>query len=762
MRIEDFLNRLKDVRRVGSGWMARCPAHDDRKASLSVTEGGKQPIVVKCHAGCSTTSIMAALRLKVSELSAPRPEVNSHIKPRIVAVYRYQDETGKVLYEINKYEPKDFKQRRPDPDRPSEWLWNLDGVERVLYRLPETIEAVKAGRAIFVVEGEKDVHALVDAGFAATCNPMGAGKWRPEYTKTLTGAASVCVIADNDEPGRKHALAVATALHGVAKRVKLVELPDHGGKPVKDAADFFAAGGSADELRDIVEAAPEFVSASEQSEPAPAGSNAPGCANPSESSADRGDQELIDRYGEPLFFRGGTGEVVSINERFFAGHFNRESRVLWEPKERAFYQYSPDTGLWQPASDDHLREMLAAHLLNFGRKTQFALESKLTTARMGAIVQALRGISEKRDAFARRGDFVHVANGVIRFNAGSRVVLTDFDPDDYSRNRCPIPFVSDADCPRFLNEFLRVALSDADICLLQRLSGLAVAGINPAQRFTILDGAAATGKSTVARLLQKLVGVENCAQLRTDLLCERFEVFRFVGKTLLLAPDTPGDFLSRPSASTLKALTGGDPLNAEAKGSNAGFPLTGNFNVLITSNSRLRVRLDGDAGAWQRRLIIIRFDKKPPPRRIPNFADLLLQEEGPGILRWCLAGFVRAREEIQATGDLYLTPEQQMRVEALLCESDSVRRFVLECTANGDGDVTSDELVEAYFRFCAEREWTPQPSQNVRRTLIDAMLELRGASQCHNIRRDGNSHRGWRGAKLRQQTEHSNAAETLF
>src|SRR5439155_26092032 len=128
---------------------------------------------------------------------------------------------------------------------------------------PEVLAAIKSGRAVFVAEGEKDCDALATRGFAVTCNPMGAVKWLSEHTETLRGVACVVVIADKDTPGRNHAQTVASALHAVAKSVKLIELPDFKAKPVKDAADFFAAGGTLDELRVLVKVASEFVPAAE-------------------------------------------------------------------------------------------------------------------------------------------------------------------------------------------------------------------------------------------------------------------------------------------------------------------------------------------------------------------------------------------------------------------------------------------------------------------------------------------------------------------
>ena len=79
-------------------------------------------------------------------------------KPRIVCTYEYTDEFGALLYEVVRFEPKDFRQRRPDGL--GGWIWNLDDTRRVLYRLPELIESRALDHPIFIVEGEKDVENL--------------------------------------------------------------------------------------------------------------------------------------------------------------------------------------------------------------------------------------------------------------------------------------------------------------------------------------------------------------------------------------------------------------------------------------------------------------------------------------------------------------------------------------------------------------------------------------------------------------------------
>jgi hypothetical protein len=244
----------------GSSWT--CPSHDDRRPSLSVREGADGRALLRCHAGCSLEDILAALGLGERDLF-PDGERQA---PQEVATYPYTDEDGNVLFEVVRYWPKAFRQRRPDGR--GGWIWNLDGVRRVLYRLPRVLEAVRSSQAVYIVEGEKDVHALEELGLVATTPPGGAGKWRPDYSKMLRGAA-VTVIADRDEAGRRHAREVARSLEGIAATVQVLEPP----APHKDVADLLASGGSLEDLVPLPEqhsarllSAAELLAESEEDE----------------------------------------------------------------------------------------------------------------------------------------------------------------------------------------------------------------------------------------------------------------------------------------------------------------------------------------------------------------------------------------------------------------------------------------------------------------------------------------------------------------
>jgi hypothetical protein len=170
---------------------------------------------------------------------------------RIVATYDYHNQHGQLLFQVVRFDPKDFRQRRPDGS--GEWIWKLDGVDRVPYRLPELLRAAPYA-TVFVCEGEKDCDALYERGVIATTNPGGAGKWLPAMSEHLRGHV-VVILADNDDAGEKHAVDVARALQGIAKSVRVLRLP---GLPDKgDLSDWLAAGGTAEELDRLVAGAQE-------------------------------------------------------------------------------------------------------------------------------------------------------------------------------------------------------------------------------------------------------------------------------------------------------------------------------------------------------------------------------------------------------------------------------------------------------------------------------------------------------------------------
>lgn len=435
-----------------------------------------------------------------------------------------------------------------------------------------------------------------------------------------------------------------------------------------------------------------------------------------------------------------------INECYWAGLHHASHTELFEPHERLFYRYDPATGLFGELTTDSIKGEIGDAILDVGRKRCPGLIRARTDNRLTAIIGHLRGIAEERDAFAaERRRFIHLANGVLELDAGGNFALRTFSAKYRSRNQSPFAYDENATCPRFIGELLEPAVSREDALLIQKHAGLCLLGHNLIQRLLILDGEAGRGKTQLAVALQHLVGLANVTQLRTAHLAERFELFRFLRKTLLVGADVPANFLETAGASVLKSLVGGDILDAEQKGSNACFPFHGTFNVLITSNARLKVRLEGDVGAWRRRLLIVRYEAPPPKAKIPDFGKKLVEAEGSGILNWALQGLHALMRDVNETGDVSLTPRQSNMVDALLSESDSLRHFLTVAVQRKPGsDLTATEIVERYAEYCPTQGWVALPITVVQRQLESLMLELFATVKVNDISRGGKGQRGFR------------------
>jgi len=174
-------------------------------------------------------------------------------QPKIIKEYNYEDETGKLLYQVVRYEPKSFSQRRPDGK--GGWIPNVSGVERVLYKLSQIIRA-PLDEWLFITEGEKDTDRISSCGFTATTASGGTGKWLESYNEYFRNRY-IAILPDNDQPGRVHAESIAESICDVVKCVKIVNLP---GLPDKgDVSDFLDAGHTMGQINLLVDDTPEYI-----------------------------------------------------------------------------------------------------------------------------------------------------------------------------------------------------------------------------------------------------------------------------------------------------------------------------------------------------------------------------------------------------------------------------------------------------------------------------------------------------------------------
>ncbi|MDO8137457.1 MAG: CHC2 zinc finger domain-containing protein [Candidatus Brocadiales bacterium] len=237
---------------------ALCPFHNDTHPSLSVNLSNG---LWKCWAGCGGGDLFAFyMRLKRMDFKQAVEEiactvgVNDNGPGKIVATYEYKDKGGKLLYVKERIEPgengrsKRFVFKHLAGER---WITGRD-CEPVPYNLPALAKATYA----VVVEGEGKVDLLKGWGLTATSLDTGANStWRMEYLPYFEGKR-VVILPDNDTPGREYAQRIATALHGKAKEVKVVELPGLG--EAEDIIDWQRKGGTKEKLLGLIKQAPTW------------------------------------------------------------------------------------------------------------------------------------------------------------------------------------------------------------------------------------------------------------------------------------------------------------------------------------------------------------------------------------------------------------------------------------------------------------------------------------------------------------------------
>jgi len=246
MELSEILSKLQNVKKSGDGYMACCPSHSDKTPSLGVTETPEK-ILIKCYAGCPNEAIVASLGMKMKDLFKGIEKTNSK---KLIKCYDYSYQNGELAYQVVRYEPKDFRVRRPDG---SGWVWSLKGKKALPYKLPAIMHQIEIGKSIIIVEGEKDADALGEIGIVATTNHGGAGKWRDTHSRWVQGA-TVYIIPDNDGPGEQHLHKTAASLLKYDCNVNILRLPQE----YKDIANYIATGKCADDIRALAKSAKKY------------------------------------------------------------------------------------------------------------------------------------------------------------------------------------------------------------------------------------------------------------------------------------------------------------------------------------------------------------------------------------------------------------------------------------------------------------------------------------------------------------------------
>lgn len=701
----ELLSRLQNVVEEKPGqWNATCPCHDDARNSLAIGIGENEKLLVHCHAGCTTSDLLGAVGLPITALfpDRSRPSRSGSGKSKgkgkpaatsadqeLIAKYDYVDAAGELLYQVCRYDPKEFRQRRPKPDGKPGWIYSVKDATKVPYRLPAILASAPDDDPILIVEGEKDADNLAAIGFVATCNPGGAGKWlsTTPFVDPFRGRL-VVILPDNDNPGRQHAQDVACKLQGIAASINIIDLP--GLTPKSDVSDWLAAGGSKDRLLEIIVKSPLWT-----------------------FSATKPVEADDDPHRLARVILSGFLRVVYWREEFYA---MREGDRCYSRCPKSFWKSL--VGAKIKAEFDRLNvEAIEAE----PDKTHVC--DKVTTPLVSNVISALQSLCSLSDDVGPGSWIVadppagrrciSLANGILDLDqllggSDEQDFLLPHDPRWFTTVTLPYEFDWNADCDAW-DRYLASSLNgDSErIGLLQEWAGYLLTPSTDQQRFLILEGEGANGKSVYLAAMEALLGPQNVAHVPLEVFGQRFQLTTTLGKLANICADC-GE-LDSVAEGHLKSFTAGDTMQFDRKGISA-IEAVPTARLMLATNNRPRFS-DKSQGIWRRMLLVPFTTQIPQEQRIEGMDKpawwLSRPQELAGIFNWAVAGLQR----LNANGRFTVPSMCRQAVEEYRVENNPAREFLQDnfrvSEKNPEAFVSCAEIYQQYRDYCEKNGYRP-------------------------------------------------------
>lgn len=671
-----------------------CIFHDDQKPSLSINlEKGTW----YCHAegiGGGVKDFKQKLGLPSNAPSVPKT---------IVAEYDYHDEHGNLLFQTVRYLPKDFKQRRPDGK--GGWIHDIQGVRRVLYRLPELL---RAQGPVIIVEGEKDADVLYRHGFVATTNPMGAGKWRKGYNKSLQDR-DVIVMPDNDTAGKRHGDDVSASLLSTASTLKLVVLPDLAEK--EDVSDWFGKGHTAKELQELIAQTPALTSY-------------PGCEDEASLSSpqntvltqfpltDLGNAErVITKRGEDLRYCESWKKWLTWNGRYWTIDSMSEVMACVKNTVRTIYEEAAKT------HEVGAREKIAKHAISSEHGAR--IREMVGLARHERAIQVLPANLDV-DPF-----LFNVQNGTVDLRTGG---FREHRRSDLLTLCAPVFFSATATCPQFETFLAQIFGGNQELVrFIQRVIGYCLTGTCSEQCLFFLYGTGSNGKTTLIASILSLLG-PYAMQAPPDLLLNKrhdrhpTELADLCGRRFVATVEA--DRGRHMAESLVKQLTGGDRVRARRMKEDF-WEFEPTHKIFLAANHNPVIR-GTDHGIWRRIHRIpftVTFRKPHEPQDDRPIADEKLVEklyaELPGILNWAIEGCLEWQNRGLQPPAAVLNATQAYREEM-----DVISNFTKECCVRKAGfRAKFNTIYGAYKKWCEEQSEPPVNAREFGNRLAELGIE---------------------------------------
>lgn len=770
---ERMCQKVAGLKQNASGWVARCPAHADDVASLSITEAADGKVLLHCHAGCTPFAILSALGMTLGDLFPPSSGKQGKPEPKI---YQYFNADGSLAYEVCRFPPKEFRQRHRSPDG-LKWIWNMTGVKRIPYRLNQ----LSGVETVVVVEGEKDADRLWLDGIPATTNVGGAMKWKAPETLALkkTGVKRVVILPDNDAAGANHAEEVAARCKAAGMAVTIIDLP--GLKPKGDVSDWLLSGHTIADLKALIEQTPYIV---------PAATESVSAASPESGTlwqrilarlAQTIDKQSFELWLSSLTLLEQAGDdagptvtmtigVPTAHGRdWLAKHFvdkfisaastfgvaatfiftvstvkgsidpsayhltdlgNAEAfrdrygdSVRWDRQLEDWYvwvdhRWAHDAGgaKIRRLAHEHVRlwQAEATSIPDYTvRKTVLDYAMKLEKAAsfttMLSELRVLEPVSSSGQQWDADPWLLGVENGVVDLRTG---ILRPGERLDNITKCTGCAYHEHAIAPRWLQFIDEIFGGDeALIAFIQRAAGYSLTGITSEQCFFMAHGAGSNGKSTLLSVLDYVFGnYSHTTDIKTFTVGNDSVPYQLAQLVgRRLILTSEARTNAKMNEQVLKNMTGGEKVEVQHKYGHP-FSFTPVGKIWFAVNHPPKVE-DESHGFW-RRVKMIPFNQTFEITPEGMALPGMLRSEASGILRWAVEGCL----SWQANG-LNAPSSVVEATKAYQDEEDPINEFLLDRCQRGQ-----DLWVQASALYSAYRTWAAQQGIPERDRLTGAVF----------------------------------------
>lgn len=680
MKFDEIVERFKSPKRVNNNSIkAKCPYHNDSKASLSLTyDEASGKTLIYCHAGCDTKEILNLVGLTWSDLGSSH---DSNIdNSNIENIYPYVNENGQLLYEKIRFKNKDFRQRRyvnghtiwglsagvytetfpgsnnySPKDRPGANRITLQEQPKVLYNLPKLISSITEGYPVYIVEGEKDVNTMTKLGLTATTAPTGGGKgnkkWLDDYSKYFKGA-SVVIMSDNDEAGQNFAKEIKSKLKNYAHATKIVTISD---KPKGDITDWINEGHTLEEFKDIING--------------------------------------INWSYAPWISKSNNGNL-KINQGIIADCIRKtlDYILIGNPGSKKTMIFIYSNGFYKEISKKTFNKYINTYIPNY-----------LTTSNLINNIADLLTNDDCVNYSILNGNqnIINFQNGLYNIQSNELKPHDNKYISSIQLNAKYNPhFINNGYWDKFIDNLVMSVQELKDI--IQEFFGLVLSNCDASviKKALVLYGPGDTGKSKVISILVNILGEEFSKSIPIQKLGERFELANIYKMRLIFNGDLPFEPLNEKALNVFKQLTGRDPVSTEKKGFDS-FDVLYHGALAYSANNLPTIHGDLGKHVFDRFLIIpCNINSIPIEKQDPLLLQKLLLDKDY-IINWSLDGLRRLiKNNFKFT---YCKLCETVKEEYAL-KSDTILRFITEnydITENVMDKIKPKELFNAYDLWCA-------------------------------------------------------------